>query len=119
MAARQSVRWRASAVGFFALLLELSSSAADLYKAVPTPIKAPDCITDPAQSFFSDNVSPTVAPHAAVPSSRYYLIVRYMGGDAVAAPADQDFGRFSDSYPAAELRGLPVTGLTVPFPAST
>ena len=49
------MRWRrASAAGLFALLVELSSSAADLYKAVATPIKAPDCITDPAQSFFAD-----------------------------------------------------------------
>lgn len=113
------LRWSAGAAGFFALLLELSSSAADLYKAVPTPIKAPDCITDPAHSFFSDNVSPTAAPHAPVPSSRYYLIVRYMGDDAVAAPVDYDFGYFSDAYPASELRNRPVTGLTVPPPGST
>ena len=113
------LRWCAGALGLVALVLDLSSSAADLYKAVPTPIKAPECITDPAQSFFADNGSPTVTPHAAVPGSRYYLIVRYMGDDAVAAPADYDFGHFSDTYPAPELRGLPVTGLTVPRPAST
>jgi hypothetical protein len=113
------LRWRAGALGLFALLLELTSSAADLYKAVPTPIKAPDCITDPALSFFAEDASPAVAPHVAVPSNRYYLIVRYLGDDAVAAPADYDFGRFSDAYPAPELRGLPVTGLTVPLPSST
>jgi hypothetical protein len=113
------LRWCASAVGFFALLLELSSSAADLYKAVATPIKAPDCISDPALSFFAEDVSPAVAPTAAVPSGRYYLIARYMGNDAVAAPADYDFGHFSNAYPAPEFRGLPVTGLTVPPPAST
>lgn len=114
------MRWRrASAAGLFALLVELSSSAADLYKAVATPIKAPDCITDPAQSFFADNRSTGVGPREAVPSGRYYLIVRYLGDDAVAAPTDYDFGHFSDAYPAPELRGLAVTGLTVPPPAST
>ena len=114
------MRWRrASAAGLFALLVELSSSAADLYKAVATPIKAPDCITDPAQSFFADNRSTGVGPGEAVPSGRYYLIVRYLGDDAVAAPTDYDFGHFSDAYPAPELRGLAVTGLTVPPPAST
>ncbi|HEY3178409.1 MAG TPA: hypothetical protein VGL25_05965 [Casimicrobiaceae bacterium] len=108
----------ASAVAFLALLLDLSSSAADLHKAVPTPIKAPDCIGDPAQSFFADDVLPTEAPQA-VPNGRYYLVVRYLGKDAVASPADYDFGHFSVSYPARELRGFPVTGLTVPAPAST
>src|SRR5437660_2251194 len=112
------LRSRAGAAGLFALLLDLSSSAADLYKAVATPIKAPDCITDPAQSFFADNESPTVAPHDTVPSGRYYLIVRYLGDEAVAAPTDYDFGHFSASYAAPELRGQPITGLTVPSPAS-
>jgi hypothetical protein len=113
------LRWCACAAGLFALLVDLSSSAADLYKAVATPIKAPDCITDPAQSFFADNRSSTVAPHVTVPTGHYYLIVRYLGEEAIAAPADYDFGHFSDSYPAPELRRFPVTGLTVPSPAST
>jgi hypothetical protein len=102
-----------------ALLLVSVPRAADLYKPVVTPIKAPDCITDPAQSFFADDPGQPAAQHPVVPDGVYYLIVRYQGKDAVAAPADYDFGHFSDSYPAPELRGLPVTGLTPPAPRST
>ncbi len=97
-----------------ALLACCCASAADLYKAVRTPIKAPDCISDPSQSFFADNVTQREMPHDILPKGRYYLVVRYLGDDAVSQPADYDFGRFAADYADVELRGAPITGLTVP-----
>ena len=97
----------------------LLSHAADLYKGVATAVKAPDCITDPSGTFFVDNVPQAQVPHDTLPTGRFYLVVRYLGDAAVSAPVEYDFGRFPDTYPAPELRGVPLTGLSVPAPGST
>ena len=81
-----------------------------------TPLKAPDCITDAPLSFFSQNVQPAVPPHPTLPIGRYYMIVRYLGADSISAPVVSDFGHFPQSYPWPPVRGVALTGLSLPEP---
>ncbi len=90
--------------------------AADTTNFAATALKAPDCILDPAPSFFAQNTQLAEPPHPTLPIGRYYQIVRYLGDNSVSAPASFDFGHFPPSYPWPPLQGKPLTGLTVPDP---
>jgi hypothetical protein len=90
--------------------------AADLFNFQATALKGPDCITDASLSFFAQNVQPAEPPHPTLPIGRYYLIVRYLGVDAISAPAAADFSHFPQSYPWPPVRGMALTGLSVPDP---
>ncbi len=83
---------------------------------VLTAIQAPECIPDTAGAFVTQNVEPAVPLHPNMPNRGYFLVVRYLGEDAIAGAPAFDFGRFPADWPDAALRGQPVTGLTVPEP---
>lgn len=87
--------------------------AADPYKGVRVPIKAPDCIADASQSFFVDNVPQSELTHIVAPVGRFYAIARYLSTDSTSYPTDYDFGRFPDDYPVPDLRGVALTGLSI------
>ncbi len=94
------------------------AGAADLFNFQATALKAPDCIADASLSLFAQNVQPSEPPHPTLPIGRYYLIARYLGVDAISAPAAADFGHFSQTYPWPPIRGMALTGLSVPEPRS-
>jgi hypothetical protein len=96
-----------------ALAAVQSAAAADAYKGTRTPIKAPECIADAAQSFFVDNVPQSEVTHNIVPTGRFYAIARYLGSEAQAYPTGYDFGRFPATYPSVDLRDAPLTGLSI------
>jgi hypothetical protein len=97
----------------------MSAGAADLANSQATPIKEPECIGDPSSLFFSENVAPAEPPHPTLPIGHYYEIVRYLGGGSIGSPVPFDFGHISPSYAWPPLRGLPLTGLTVPEPKAS
>jgi hypothetical protein len=104
------IRGRSSATLVVPFLLYASiANAANLYDAAVTPLKAPDCITDLSASFVQENTQPTQPPHPTLPLTHDYLIVRYVGDSAIGSAPAYDFGH---------IRGLPLTGLTVPDPKS-
>jgi hypothetical protein len=92
-----------------------SASAADFVHFTPTPLKAPDCITNAAPSFFTQNEVLPEPPHPTLPIGRYYQIVRFLGDGSVAIPTDFDFGHFPAGHPSG-FQGWPLTGLTTPAP---
>ena len=65
-----------------------------------------------------ENVAPAFPPHPALPSEHFYLVVRYMGDNAIAATPTFDFSRIPDDYGWPPVRGLALTGLAVPDPKS-
>ena len=83
---------------------------------VLTAIKAPECVADPARAFVTQNVEPVSQVYPTMPNEGYYLVVRYLGGDSIAAAPAFDYGRYPADWPVAALRGQPITGLTVPEP---
>ena len=93
------------------------AGAADLYNYEATPLKASDCVTDLSTALFEENTPQAVPPHPTLPVSNFYLIVRYMGDDAISASPPYDFGHIDASYPWPPYRGLALTGLTVPDPS--
>jgi len=102
-----------------ALLVALACSpahSADFFHFQATALKSPDCITDAAPSFFSQNVQLAEPPHPTLPIGRYYMIVRYLGANSVSFPTVSDYGRFPSSYSWPPFSGLALTGLTVPEP---
>jgi hypothetical protein len=104
----------AAIVGIFAVA---PAAAANLYSYEEAiPLKAPDCVTDLSTAFFEENIQAAEPPHPGLPVTNFYLIVRYMGGDAISARSLYDFGHIDDMYPYPPYRGLPLTGLTVPEP---
>lgn len=92
------------------------AAAADLFNFQPTTLKGPDCITDASLSFCSENIQPAEPPHPTLPIGRYYMIVRYLGAASISAPAASDFGHFPQSYAWPPVRGMALTGLSVPDP---
>jgi hypothetical protein len=88
--------------------------AADMASATFTPVKAPDCVTDPSQSFVAQDIEPPANP--PLPFDRFYLVVRHMGRDAVAAAPAFDFSRLPEDYAWPPARGMAVTGFAVPDP---
>jgi hypothetical protein len=88
--------------------------AADMASATFTPVKAPDCVTDVSKSFVAQGLEPL--PNPPLPFDRFYLVVRHMGRDAVAAAPAFDFSRIPDDYAWPPARGMAVTGLAVPDP---
>ena len=103
-------------MGFFGA--SVPALAADVYASSFTPIMAPECVTDPSTSFFVENVAPAIPPHPSLPSEHFYLVVRYLGDDAIAAAPNFDFSRFPDDYAWPPGRGRALTGLAVPEPKS-
>jgi hypothetical protein len=95
-----------------------ATHAADTTNYVATALKAPDCITEPSLSFFSQTVQPAEPPHPTLPIGRYYQIVRYLGASSVGAGVPFDFGHFPPTYAWPPYRGMALTGLTVPEPKS-
>lgn len=93
-------------------------SAADLLSFQATPIKGPECVTDTRGYFYAeDEINPDLA--TALPALRhFYLVVRNLGFNAVAASPAVDFGRLPADYPYPSVRNAPLTGLTVPEPRS-
>lgn len=83
---------------------------------VLTAIKAPECVADPARAFVTQNVEPVAQVYPTMPNEGYYLVVRYLGSDSIAASPAFDYGRYPADWPVAALRGQPITGLTVPEP---
>src|SRR5215471_14752657 len=81
-----------------------------------TELKAPECIVDGSRSFFAENTQAAEPPHPTLPIDRYYVIVRYLGSDSIAAAPEFDFGVFPPSYAWAPYRGLALTDLSVPEP---
>jgi hypothetical protein len=88
--------------------------AADLYNYEVSELKAPDCVQDASAAFFSQNAQQTEPIHPVLPVSNFYLLVRYLGDDAIAAAPSFDFSRFPDTYGDPSLRGRPLTDLRVP-----
>ena len=88
--------------------------AAEMAGATFTPVKGPDCVTDGSQAFFAEDV--TSLALQPLPTDRFYLVVRHMGADAVAAAPAFDFSRIPDDYDFAPMRGLALTGFAVPDP---
>jgi hypothetical protein len=99
-----------------ALAAAESASAADLLSFRATPIKGPECVTDTAGYFYAeDELTPD--PATALPAlPHFYLVVRNLGFDAVAASPAHDFGRLPVDYPYPGFRNATLTGLTVPEP---
>ena len=93
-------------------------SAADLYRHDISELKAPDCVQDAAGAFFSQNDQQTEPIHPVLPVSNFYLLVRYVGDNAIAAAPSFDFSRFPDTYGDPSIRGWPLTDLAVPDPKS-
>lgn len=92
------------------------AGAADLTHYQVTALKAPDCITNASLSFFVQNTEPSEPPHPTLPTNRYYMVVRHLGDDAIAAAPTFDFSRIPQSYGWSPVRGLALTGLLVPDP---
>jgi hypothetical protein len=92
--------------------------AADLYHYEVSELKAPDCVEDASSAFFSQNDQQTEPIHPVLPVSNFYLLVRYVGDDAIAAAPSFDFSRFPDTYGDPSIRGWPLTDLSVPDPKS-
>jgi hypothetical protein len=88
----------------------------DLYNYEVSEIKAPDCVQDVSGVFFSQNVQQTEPIHPVLPVSNFYLLVRYLGDDAIASAPAFDFSRFADDYGDPSVRGRPLTNLSVPDP---
>jgi hypothetical protein len=102
------------ALAFGALTAASHVHAADPAQASFTPLKAPDCLTDVASTFFADDGQ---APNGiALPRDRYFLVARHMGANAVAAAPAFDYSRFPDDYGWLAVRGHGLTGLAVPEP---
>jgi len=91
-----------------------ATRAADPAHSTFTPLKAPDCVTDAAASFFADDEE--VPNGIALPRDRFFMVVRHMGANAVAAAPAYDFSRFPDDYGWLVVRGHGLTGLAVPDP---
>ncbi len=96
-----------------------SAVASDLYNFEATELKAPDCLQDSPSAFVSQNVPQVVPVHPVLPISNFYLLVRYLGDDAIAAAPSFDFSRVPDDYGDPSVRGRPLTGFRVPDPASS
>src|SRR5215470_14411516 len=83
------------------------ASAADLLSFRATPIKGPECVTDTTGYFYAeDELNPDPAT-AMPPLTHFYLVVRNVGLDAVAAPPAYDFGRLPADYEYPDFRNLP------------
>ncbi len=95
------------------------ASAADLLSFQATPIKGPECVTDTAGYFYAeDELAPD--PATALPAlPHFFLVVRNLGLDAVAASPAYDFGRLPRDFEAPSLRNAALTGLTVPEPRAS
>ncbi len=93
--------------------------SADVYDYRVTELKAPDCVQETSSAFFSQNVQQTEPIHPVLPVSNFYLLVRYLGENAIEAAPAFDFSRLPDDYGDRSLRGLPLTNLRVPDPKST
>ena len=93
-----------------------AASAADPLQFQATPIRGPECVTDTAGYFYAeDETNPD--PGTALPAlPHFYLVVRNLGLDAVAASPTNDFGRLPLDYPYPGLRNATLTGLAVPEP---
>jgi hypothetical protein len=103
------------AIVFVALYIRHDDArAADMASATFTPVKAPDCVTDVSKSFVAQGLEPP--PNPPLPEDRFYLVVRHMGRDAVAAAPAFDFSRLPDDYAWPPARGMAVTGFAVPDP---
>jgi hypothetical protein len=99
-----------------ALTAAEGASAADLLSFVATPIKGPECVTDTAGYFYAEDER-VPDPTTALPAlPHFYLVVRNMGLDAVAASPAYDFGRLAADYEEPSLRNAALTGLRVPEP---
>jgi hypothetical protein len=110
-------RFRIFAAGMAVIAAStIHAHAADLANGTPTPIKAPECIDDPAAYFFSETVPPPGPVHPTNPIGHYYEVVRYIRTSAVSTPTSYDYGHFPQAYPWPPLRGQPLTGFTVPEP---
>lgn len=92
------------------------AAAADFTNFQATALKQPECISDASQSFVADNADADDPRHPTLPIDRYYLVVRHLGDDAVAAAPTFDFSHVPESYGWAAARGLPLTNLVVPDP---
>src|SRR5438045_686762 len=68
--------------------------AADLYQFEVSELKAPDCLKDVSSAFFSQNDQQTEPIHPVLPISNFYLLVRYLGDNALGAAPSFDFARF-------------------------
>ena len=92
------------------------ASAADLLSFQAVPIKGPECVGDTTGYFYAeDELAPD--PATSVPAlAHFYLVVRNLGLNAVAASPTYDFGRLPLDYEEPLLRGSALTGLTVPEP---
>jgi len=119
--ARVSQKWhvcwrRAPHVALAACCIGGHAGAADFTHFRATPLKEPECITDASQSFVAQNGAPLGAAWHPLPVDRYYMVVRHLGDDAVAATPAFDFSRFPPSYGWPPAQGLPLTNLAVPDP---
>ena len=68
--------------------------AADLYHYDVSELKAPDCVQDASSAFFSQNDQQTEPIHPVLPVSNFYLLVRYVEDNAIAAAPSFDFRAF-------------------------
>jgi hypothetical protein len=93
--------------------------SADLYQYEVSELKAPDCLQDVSGAFFSQNDQQTEPIHPVLPVSNFYLLVRYLGDNAIGAAPSFDFARFPDTYGDPSIRGWPLTNLSVPGPKSS
>src|SRR5205823_3880697 len=92
-------------------------TAADLYRHDISELRAPDCVQDAAGAFFSQNDQQTEPIHPVLPVSNFYLLVRYVGDNAIAAAPSFDFSRFPDTYGDPSIRGLsPTWPFLIPNP---
>jgi hypothetical protein len=98
-------------------LFRLDRFRARIHYAV-SELKAPDCVQDVSSAFFSQNDQQTEPIHPVLPVSNFYLLVRYVGDNAIAAAPSFDFSRFPDTYGDPSIRGWPLTNLAVPDPKS-
>ncbi len=110
MTPRRDGVWIAGIVALAFTLQCPIAGAADFFNFTASALKAPDCITDAAPSFFSQNVQPVEPPHPTLPIGRYYMIVRYLGADSVSFPTAFDYGRFPSTVLVAALQRTAVDG---------
>src|SRR5205085_4998779 len=85
--------------------------AADLYQYEVSELKAPDCLQDVYGAFFSQNEQQTEPIHPVLPVSNFYLLVRYLGDNAIGAAPEFNFALFPDTYGEPSIRGQPLTNL--------
>ena len=111
-----SMGWHTLIVTLLWLSIIAAAGAADLSDYEATPLKASDCVTDLSAALFEENTPQAIPPHPTLPVSNFYLIVRYMGDDAISASPSYDFGHIDAAYPWPPYRNLALTGLTVPEP---